>query len=88
MVDLGPGIAYAISDAGHMVGVGPSGLFYPEPPGLELWQAILWRGTAGVEPTAVAAREGGMETARASDCFDDERNWQSKSRMLRCMAER
>lgn len=88
MVDLGPGIAYAISDAGHMVGVGPSGLFAPENPSQEIMQAILWRGTGGVEPTAVTERVGGMQTALASTCFDDERNWQSKSRMLRCMAER
>ncbi len=88
MVDLGPGIAYAISDAGHMVGVAPSGIFPPDLFGAELWQATLWRGTAGVQPTAVLARAGRMQTSRASDCFDDELNWQSKSRMLRCLAER
>lgn len=35
---LGPGIAYAISDAGDMVAIGPSGRF---PFGFELWQAHL-----------------------------------------------
>lgn len=87
MVDLGPGIAYAINDAGHMVGTAPSGLFPPDLGGGELWQGVLWRGTAGVQAAAVAGRMGGGATARASDCFGDERNWRSKSRMLRCIAE-
>lgn len=88
MVDLGPGIAYAISDEGHMVGIAPTGLFPPdqEEPLQELWQATMWRGTAGVPSAARAVRGGGAQPARAHDCFMEEGNWQSRPRMLRCLA--
>lgn len=85
MVDLGPGIAYAISDAGHMVGVAPSGLIPPDT-GTELWQAVLWRGTAGVQPTLAAVRRSGAQVAPANDCLDDERNWRSKSGVFHCIS--
>jgi probable HAF family extracellular repeat protein len=87
MVDLGPGIAYAISDAGDMVGTAPSGQFGSPPGPSEIWQAFLWRGTAGVQSPAFVASKGRTQTLRANACFDDELNWQSKWRMFRCLAE-
>jgi probable HAF family extracellular repeat protein len=88
MVDLGPGIAYAISDADDMVGIGPSGFFPPEMEGEELWQATLWRGTGGVAASGVTARAAAAPAGRAGACFTDAANWQSKARMFRCLSRR
>ena len=87
MVDLGPGIAYAISDAGHVVGIAPTGIFPPDniPPN-ELWQATLWRGTGGVARSGVPARVTALPTGPSPTCFIDARNWQSRTKMFRCLA--
>ncbi len=84
MVDLGPGEAYAISDKGHIVGMAPTGLFSPW--GGEVWHATLWRGTGGVAPSAVTARAATAPAGREAMCFNDAANWQSKTRMFRCLA--
>jgi hypothetical protein len=86
-VDLGPGIAYGISDAAHIVGTAPSGLLDVTGE-FEVWQAFLWRGTGGVQPSAFAARVGTVPVGRTSACFAAERNWQSKMGMFRCLAGR
>ena len=84
MVDLGPGEGYAISDKGHMVGMAPIGLVSPW--GGEVWHATLWRGTGGVAASPATARAGAAPTVRAAACFNDATNWQSKTRMFRCLA--
>jgi probable HAF family extracellular repeat protein len=82
MIDLGPGIAYAISDAGHIVGTAPWVPFQEQ----FIWQATLWRGTGGVEPSALVPRRGTTQGGRTEACFAKEPNWRSKSRMLTCLA--
>jgi probable HAF family extracellular repeat protein len=86
MVDLGPGIAYAISDAGHMAGIAPSGFFPPDMAPDELWQATLWRGTGGVATSGVTARVTALPAGRAATCFNDAKNWESRTKMFRCLA--
>jgi len=86
MVDLGPGSAYAISDNGNMVGTAPNGLFPPDLDGGELWQATLWRGTGGVATSGVAARVTAAPTGRAATCFTVATNWQSRTKMFRCLS--
>ena len=81
MVDLGPGIANAISDAGDIVGLAPVGLSGE----FEVWHATRWRGAGGV-PAAVAARAARAPGPRTSACYTDEAAWRSKAEMLRCLA--
>jgi probable HAF family extracellular repeat protein len=78
MVDLGPGIANAISDEGHIVGLAPAG----DP---ENWHATLWTGTGGVSP-AVNARSARAPSPRTSACYADAKAWRSKAEMFRCLA--
>jgi hypothetical protein len=72
------GIANAISDEGHIVGLAPTGES-------EIWHATLWTGTGGVSP-AINARTARTPSPRTSACYADVKAWRSKAEMFRCLA--
>lgn len=85
MVDLGIGFAYAISDAGDIVGDAPSPTVMLESGAGPVWHATLWRGTGGIATSGATARASAAPARQVAACLDDSGNWRSKTLMSRCL---